>query len=465
MTVSQFVALVEMIAESITERNDEIFDHFLAKVDIPKEINLKDFIMFFYHLLSTCYESKNSYPVRKLVEFWESKNLDSKFPVMTSLYVFQETDPIVLRYVEGFLEDRNSAFDHMLKLIQYDSGPEMFEAIAKINEVFGFQPRQVYKDVMDEIDRIEEELNTGIAINAQLFEALSEVIFSVSDYAPIPSHIVTREEWQEEDFIPTHEELMETLNDFMITEEAGQKQIKDDEARIASLLFGSANLAKELEIEGEIDRIDKVYEKIRKMDDEKKDEIVEEIHDSLESFFTEADSEFFRILGPCLQEMKQPLNSKSDNICNRYGGHRMLFCHDAGLDGTGHGLVYDYLDHQKHLIDEWFTGSCDICRLKIREKHHALRLPLRNFWVGCFCSFQCVRKDTRASNKFVSKLITQIEKDFKEYGIYDRTWEEPERVLPPELDLFKMAADIEEMTKEFAKENPPMTAMNSNFHS
>ena len=74
---------------------------------------------------------------------------------------------------------------------------------------------------------------------------------------------------------------------------------------------------------------------------------------------------------------------------------------------------------------EWFTGSCDLCKKKIRSKHHAVRMPMTSGgWDGCYCSWSHVRQDVVDKKGIIPKLIDAYEKDVKKIGIYDRGWEE-----------------------------------------
>lgn len=67
-----------------------------------------------------------------------------------------------------------------------------------------------------------------------------------------------------------------------------------------------------------------------------------------------------------------------------YGGARMF------LDTR---MEYDENDEIK--LDDWFTGSCFQCHDRIQHKHYAVRRPLlKGGWIGCFCSWDCVRNFT-----------------------------------------------------------------------
>lgn len=43
---------------------------------------------------------------------------------------------------------------------------------------------------------------------------------------------------------------------------------------------------------------------------------------------------------------------------------------------------------------DWFNDNCDVCLRKIEAYHHAVRMPVEGGgWLGCYCSWKCVRDD------------------------------------------------------------------------
>ena len=148
------------------------------------------------------------------------------------------------------------------------------------------------------------------------------------------------------------------------------------------------------------------------------------------------DKELFRILGPCNPEPK-PINLRVRSLdpCLLHGGHRVYDCYEEQnvIPGTSEQMYEDPIRDGLLYKLEWFKdGQCDQCRLYIRKKHHALRMPLeRGRWVGKYCSFTCLEekvvdmfpddededlRKTRFSLIWGAKYFYE----HKEYGIYDR---------------------------------------------
>lgn len=131
--------------------------------------------------------------------------------------------------------------------------------------------------------------------------------------------------------------------------------------------------------------------------------------------------ELFRIFGPSHVMMgPKELDSKSNDVCSRYGGDRMLLCHEIKNN--------DRYDDEEDTIDssDWFTGWCDRPHKdnRIEHKHYAVRVPLDfGGWVGCFCSWKCARMDERSrQSKFIRMIIDQMEETMNTLGIYERRW-------------------------------------------
>lgn len=122
----------------------------------------------------------------------------------------------------------------------------------------------------------------------------------------------------------------------------------------------------------------------------------------------------FRLYGPAMLSMDPTLDEL------RYGGKRMFISitnPEIDIDGNVE-------------VGDWFTGSCDMCLLKIERRWHSVRKPLSSGgWRGCYCSWKCVRDGLITPVKFdglpeadilTRSLVDQIEGEMKIIGIQDR---------------------------------------------
>lgn len=114
-------------------------------------------------------------------------------------------------------------------------------------------------------------------------------------------------------------------------------------------------------------------------------------------------------------DLEQQLNTK--DICSQIGC-RMLTCNEFHEDDD----IYeeDYFDTPQ----DWFTGTCEYCLNTIQLRHYACRFPAKNGgWLGCYCSWDCVRYDTNASKYVELTLMDIFEEQINTIGIQDRTYE------------------------------------------
>jgi hypothetical protein len=75
--------------------------------------------------------------------------------------------------------------------------------------------------------------------------------------------------------------------------------------------------------------------------------------------------------------------------CLMKGPCRMFYCvcreFDDDDDYESAPIPYD--------PQEWFIGKCEECSKKIEKFRHCVRFPVDGGgWIGCFCSFDCLRK-------------------------------------------------------------------------
>ena len=100
------------------------------------------------------------------------------------------------------------------------------------------------------------------------------------------------------------------------------------------------------------------------------------------------------------------------------GPCRMLQCECLGGDG-----VDDPEPYQNDGNITWFHGKCDSCGKFIMDISHALRFPNHHGgWKGCYCSFECMKKDpphkvTKEENILLGIMKANIDRD----GIMDRS--------------------------------------------
>lgn len=107
---------------------------------------------------------------------------------------------------------------------------------------------------------------------------------------------------------------------------------------------------------------------------------------------------------------------QTNDICRQIGC-RMLTCNEYHEDDD----IYeeDYFVASR----DWYTGACDFCLNTIEHRHYACRFPPKNGgWIGCYCSWDCVRYDSNTTKSVELELVDIFEEQINEVGIQDRIY-------------------------------------------
>ena len=127
--------------------------------------------------------------------------------------------------------------------------------------------------------------------------------------------------------------------------------------------------------------------------------------------------ELFRIMGPVNPSFNSDFTIQ--HLCYSVGGgHRMFYC-----------TCYE-IDVEDEPRDEWFTGSCQVCLKRIKNRANAMRLPLATGgFRGCYCSVQCVKNSLIQVDILTNLMLDEMLKVLRKFGVQDRR-EDPDDVLP-----------------------------------
>lgn len=325
-------------------------------------------------------------------------------------------------------EEETEYFELVRGLIEYLSGVDDLEVsrIAVVNLRNAFpDPREIYTDTVEKLIIIGRDLADDV-VNKYLDETLHKTL---NPSAPRPIWMLHNDK--------THDELVRELLDSL------------DEARPENWV--SEGLESDIEYLCSIVEEDKDLDKLREdlrntlsiKTVEEREELITQIvwNNTLMRFGDRAD--MFRVFGLCLPIWGGvDLKLRSKDPCEMWGGCRSMLCwHNENYDeDTGDLRFYDPVGQGK--LDDlwWFTGSCQVCALKIEKECYALRMPLETGgFLGCFCSFDCIRTRVRSQphsdiveenyegTKIVEQenpnrmyMVEEMEKKYMEFGIWDR---------------------------------------------
>lgn len=309
--------------------------------------------------------------------------------------------------------------DDVLDMIVQTFDPEYFEMVSGLlysqnEDHIGLGIRNIrYIFQGAELDRSAlEHLYSGAYEKglAQLTEYItSELEGSRSEYAPIP-------EWM----IPgnrTHSRLIDALS-IEAPPRWVSKSAEADARYIASLVEDDKDIE---------DVFEQLVDKLRAMTVSDREDMISDLVKQNNLMLLALNPELFRVLGPCLaMGQAYEMRLKSRDPCNMFGGCRVYTCHEnENLDpNTSELIIEDPVTSGRLHELEWFTGRCanEQCKLLIRKKCHAVRLPIptEGGWLGCYCSFFCLRQVAAESSDVIMNLLAAFEGQYLEWGIYER---------------------------------------------
>jgi hypothetical protein len=102
------------------------------------------------------------------------------------------------------------------------------------------------------------------------------------------------------------------------------------------------------------------------------------------------------------------------DCCGMKGPCRMYYCVCRNEDD------YDNTSYTQELNPQsWFIGSCEECGIGIEKFRYAIRFPIKDGgWLGCFCSFECMRKSNiRPYDKEAEFRVKEIKEYIQKIGV------------------------------------------------
>jgi hypothetical protein len=340
-----------------------------------------------------------------VLDRWKVTYPDSdKISMIARLFTLSSVNVPTLTFVSSIYIDYTfvELFD---ELILFDSSPQIAIACGRADAVYGNQPHDTYKMLRDQaIEQgnyvIEEFLIEKIAETAPFAKRGDFIKNYLKDYYP-----------QFENKLPTEKELYDIAHTESKKETEGEIIFPSNDEAVELLTEGLSNLGISFE---DIERAKEVIRKEIQSEERKKELLTPILKERKEKELSK-DRLLFWTFGPSNPLLNQNLNL--DTPSARYGGSRMLLFE-----------LYDY-DEENDYIQDWFTGSCRQCLLRIRNRWDALRKPgSMGGWKYCYCSFECIRKDHEETELqedridiLTSKLIDAFEKTISSIGIQDRT--------------------------------------------
>ena len=271
-------------------------------------------------------------------------------------------------------------------LISYDSSPNISYACTRLIKIYGEQNYKTYKWLKN------LAIDGG---NTEVEDFMTLKIKQTAPFQPIPKWVQNFRDGPipVEGTIPEpqfKEKIIQLPDDFVIVEKLTEGLSQQ------GITIIELDLAKQ-----------KLTEFLKNATREEKLKLISPILKNESLLELAYNKDIFRLYGPAHPLVDQDLTE--DTPSSKFGGCRMFLCD-----------IYDY-DEDFDIVRDWFNGSCDICNNRIRMRWHAVRMPKpQGGWYGCYCSWECVKKDVNHPAIAQLALINAFEKSINQIGIQSR---------------------------------------------
>jgi hypothetical protein len=333
----------------------------------------------------------------------ENNPIEDTLPYLSKLLTHEVNEPILDQIVQVFDPEY---YETVRGLMGVHSPDYLNIGINNVRYIFREVRSNLDKDTIELLYDKAKELSMPL-LELYLSSELEELNKS---YAKIPEWIIFN------DTIYTHKQLVESLKLPIIENWVSISPEKD-----AEYMCSLAEEDKDLETLY-VDLLDAFRDKTKA----EREELITKINKNNKLMMLSLDEEMFRVLGGCLAMGEAyELEVKSKDPCLMYGGCRAYTCyenHNVNFE-TEEPLIHNPVGRGLLAELEWFTGRCDNpgCLLYIKQKHYAVRMPLESGgWIGCFCSFGCIKACLPEDNETRFRLTEGFENIYKGVGIYER---------------------------------------------
>lgn len=409
-------------------------------------------------VLVILFEADASDLVKEVIDVYaEGYAFEDIIPLRTRVYVIDGMPEGFFDFYFKCYEGEIDYSEQVRDLFNYTTEADIVAPLRRITDAYAINDPQIFKSVLNDLDRFYTETRLDLPYIREFFMfELQKVspIATDSDVAIIiPTPIVISNTTIE---LPTHDELLYRLEGLKaaqtrLTPSAIAAIVMNTEAAIIrkdvpdyedvtkevcvdglSMLLNmasSANVVGDMSDYVDPDTNENLGANASNLGDV--NFIDNATADPMAKVYVQPDQEdeIYRILGPSNSPMGYigTEGESGGNPCMEYGSCRMLTCQEYRVE---------YVDEESNnsFYSDWFKGWCSVCSERIAKKHEAVRMPLdHGGWLGCYCSWECVRNDTDEDT--VKASTYRYEKEYRTRKIYDRIWPDEEDI-PVSDELF-----------------------------
>lgn len=315
---------------------------------------------------------------RMVLEIFEDMNDNDTLHIMNQILMDERTSANILLKLRDYYPEL-SPIELISQWEDQAYSDRVITAIDKVIRIFGIPNYEVLKPLLTELENKEQ---------ADLYNYLFNLASEVSDYAPIPDWII-------KDHVVTNEELEHKLLSLE------HPNIKIEPHKLSSDIYQLLTPFSDISL-------NQIENDLSRSSEQDLQTLVSIISNIQTEKALEEDNKLISYFGPS-NPIQYPLSGKYED----HGLDRMFLC--------------DLFDHDPITGEDidYFEGSCDKCALRIRKRHHCVRMPIPNGgWEGCFCSWKCTSEYANdkyyLDGPFIDNLISLYEKQINTYGIYER---------------------------------------------
>ena len=399
---------MEILLKQINNDFDESLLDFLS--DLDKE----EFDINIFKLIYTCYINNNIESAVKIIDFCEVARINiDPLPTITGFFLNDFFNIDLLKWTTSLFSKESTGY--YLDIINFRNDEEAVTIAEKLLVIFPNITEEEWTQLSELTEDFEDE-------EYENFEFRNFLLSQTNNFATLPNWIIednylvllSNKNTVEGDYplllsdkrsvegnyplLPNVEDAVEMILEDFRKLNIGFAEINDDddddEENNKNIV--KENLTVQYAISTSQEKIDMLSNII-----------------NIPSF---DDSYIFKEYGPVNSSYSCSLVIEKNHECLKYGGCRMLLCNEyPEKDIFGEQID---LTAKTVIVTDWFKNKCNECGKKIRQKNHALRLPLYyGGWQGCYCSFECLEK--KVDNTITALAVGRMKSQMYSIGIND----------------------------------------------
>lgn len=381
--------------EKLLKQINNDFDESL--LDFLSDLDKEEFDINIFKLIYTCYINNNIESAVKIIDFCEVARINiDPLPTITGFFLNDFFNIDLLKWTTSLFSKESTGY--YLDIINSRNDDEAVTIAEKLLIIFPNITEEEWIQLSELTEDFEDE-------EYENFELRNFLLSQTNNFATFPNWIIEKENTEiinnrtvEEGYplLPNVEDAVEMILEDFRKLNIGFAEINDDDDEEDNKNIVKENLTVQYAISTSQEKIDMLSNIV-----------------IIPSF---DDSYIFKEYGPVNSSYSCSLVIDKNHECLKYGGCRMLLCNEyPEKDIFGEQID---LTAKTVIVTNWFKNKCNECNKKIRQKNHALRLPLYyGGWQGCYCSFECLEK--KVDNTITALAVGRMKSQMYSIGIND----------------------------------------------